>query len=370
MNAHTKATTLVFNPDAPEYAPDIRQFQGCPTLSVTRGGRIFAGWYSGGNAEPRIENYDILVYSDDGGRSWSKPLFFVPSSREELVHSIDIQTYIDPDGKLHVYWVQNDVKKSGEIPCRPWSPEHPVCEAEGFIFDDLEHSTWEVVCEDPDADEIKFSEPRYVFAGFMRCKPLFLSSGKWLAFAYDQLSDRHAYNVSLDKGKTWTRCHGGKKLFTPFDEGMAYEMQDGAVRLFVRNELGEIGEGYSYDGGETWTDTKPCGVPSPSTRFYVSRTPSGRILLVHNDHNKSRTNMTIKLSDDDGKTWKYSVCIDDRNELSYPDADFHDGKIYLIYDRERRGAKEILFTSFTEEDIMKGEKPEISIISKPGLTNI
>ena len=80
--------------------------------------------------------------------------------------------------------------------------------------------------------------------------------------------------------------------------------------------------------------------------------------------------MTVKLSEDDGKTWKYSVCLDCRGDLSYPDADFFGGKIYLTFDRERRGAMEILFTKFTEEDIIAGVKPEITIISKPGLTEI
>jgi hypothetical protein len=251
-----------------------------------------------------------------------------------------------------------------------WTPANPVCVAEGYVFDDFVHATWEMTCENPDADELVFSKPRYVFDGFMRCKPLFLSSGEWIAFAYDQLSDRHAYNISYDEGKSWTRMHGGKKLLTPFDEGMAYEMKDGTVRLFVRNELGAIGEAYSYDKCKTWTDTSLSDVVAPSTRFFVDRTPTGRIILIHNEHEKNRTNMTIKLSEDDGKTWKYSVCIDDRNDLSYPDAGYYDGRIYLTFDRERRGAKEILFTSFTEDDIINGVKPEITIVSKPGLTEI
>lgn len=45
--------------------------------------------------------------------------------------------------------------------------------------------------------------------------------------------------------------------------------------------------------------------------------------------------MTLYLSEDDGATWKYKRCVDTRNNISYPDADFHDGKIYLSYDRER-----------------------------------
>lgn len=71
------------------------------------------------------------------------------------------------------------------------------------------------------------------------------------------------------------------------------------------------------------------------------------------------------LSEDDGFTWKHKKVIDARMDVSYPDIDFYDGRIYLIYDRERTAAREILFTSFTEEDIMNDDyKFNISIVSK------
>jgi len=45
--------------------------------------------------------------------------------------------------------------------------------------------------------------------------------------------------------------------------------------------------------------------------------------------------------------------------------DFYDGKVYLVYDRERCGAKEILLACFTEENIMdENYQIEISIVSK------
>ena len=75
--------------------------------------------------------------------------------------------------------------------------------------------------------------------------------------------------------------------------------------------------------------------------------------------------MTVSLSEDDGQSWPYRVRFDTRTNISYPDADFHDGRIYLTYDRERTGAKEILFLSFTEEDVIKGTIPTPRIISKP-----
>ena len=78
--------------------------------------------------------------------------------------------------------------------------------------------------------------------------------------------------------------------------------------------------------------------------------------------------MTVYLSEDDGVTWKYKRLIDDRNNLSYPDVDFFDGKIYLTYDRERTGAKEILFLCFTEDDIMNDSYVfEPAIVSKPSV---
>ncbi len=79
-----------------------------------------------------------------------------------------------------------------------------------------------------------------------------------------------------------------------------------------------------------------------------------------------RANKHDSLSlDDDGETWK-TRCIDSRCDLSYPDADFFGNEIFLTYDRERTGAKEILFAKFTEDDILDDRREiRISIVSKP-----
>ncbi len=63
------------------------------------------------------------------------------------------------------------------------------------------------------------------------------------------------------------------------------------------------------------------------------------------------------LSDDDGKTWKGGLVLDERNGISYPDGFQHpDGRIFIQYDRDRGGEAEILFATFTEADIL-AEKP-------------
>lgn len=86
-------------PDPSTYEKEAqRRFQGCPTVAVTPKGRIFMGWYSGGWMEPHIDNYNLLVSSEDGGLTWSDPLLIIPSDKERLIHALDIQLWIDPLG--------------------------------------------------------------------------------------------------------------------------------------------------------------------------------------------------------------------------------------------------------------------------------
>ena len=365
------ACPLLYRPKDEKYAESIRNFQGCPTIAITRGGRIYLGWYSGGVREPDLENYNLLVYSDDQGKTFSDPLLVIPSEKERGVHALDIQLWTAPSGALYVFWVQNNafpVTEENDGMQGTWEDQRIVVRFDGLLYPDLRHTAWVSVCEDPDAENPIFSEPRNFDIGFLRCKPLVLSSGRWMLFNYDQLSDNYGYSISDDVGKTFRRLYGPKKIATPFDETMAYEKRDGSIRMLARTAVGTLAEAVSHDSGESFCAAFPSEINSPNTRFYIGRTPTGRILLVNNDDRESRVKMTVYLSDDDGATFRYKRRVgDETHQTSYPDVDFYDGKIYLTYDHERTGAKEILLSVFTEEDIMQGSDVPIParIISKP-----
>ena len=362
---------MLYRPKNEKYAESIRAFQGCPTLSVTRGGRIYLGWYAGGAREPDMENYNLLVYSDDNGETFSAPLLIIPSEPERGVHALDIQTWIAPNGALWVFWVQNNA-------FRVTDALSPLCEAQkdlrivvqfdDWIYPDLRHAAYFSVCENPDAENPVFSAPRCFDIGFLRTKPLVLSTGRWLLCNYDQLSESYGYSISDDAGQTFRRLYGAKKNPTPFDETMAYERRDGSIRMLARTADGALAETISRDGALTFSDAVSTGIPSPNTRFYIGRTPSGRILLVNNDDPKIRHKMTVYLSDDDGETFQYKRRVGDETHLtSYPDVDFYDGKIYLTFDHGRVDEREILLSVFTEEDVMKNTDEPIptKIVSKP-----
>lgn len=61
------------------------------------------------------------------------------------------------------------------------------------------------------------------------------------------------------------------------------------------------------------------------------------------------------LSEDGGRSWSRPLMLDERMGVSYPDGvQTEDGRIFIIYDRERKTEKEILLAAITEEDVRSG----------------
>ena len=314
-----------------------RLWQGCPTVAVTPKGKLFAGWYSGGSREPSFLNYNLLVESRDGGLTWSDPLLIIDSIPKENIQAIDIELWMDPLQRLWVCWVQRD-----------WN----------IPLDQPDHlSAWAILCDNPDDDKPLFSKPHYIGDGFLRCQPTALSDGRWLFCAYNWLHDHYAYYETSDQGQTFQAKKAGKRLGRPnFDETMILERRDGSLWMLARTVgIGLLAESVSMDGGKTWAGAFPASIPTPSSRFFLKRLQSGRVLLIYNNSSKIRNNMTAALSEDDGVTWPYSLLLDAR-ETSYPDvAEDQNGNLFIVWDRGRTTFKEILITRITEEDIIAGK---------------
>ena len=135
---------------------------------------------------------NILMRSDDDGNSWKGPELIIDSVPEAKLRAIDIQLWLAPDHKMWVFWCERD--------------DH-------FLNSDERHlSTCAVICDDPDADKLKWSEPKRITIGFLRCQPTVLSDGRIILCSYDWTNDRYGYSESSDGGRTWCRCYGGKKL--------------------------------------------------------------------------------------------------------------------------------------------------------------
>lgn len=333
-----------------KYGPGYRAWQGIPGIEVTKGGRIFSCFYSGGVRE-QLGNFVVLLRSDDGV-NFEDPVAVAYNGTESRCY--DATLWTDPLGRLWLIW--------SVMP---------------------NHSVYAAICDEPDAQELVWGEEFLIGHDVMMNKPTVLSTGEWLfpVSVWDQgvrvmpeeydtkQEERGAFVYrTVDQGRTFEKLGGANMAEPSYDEHMILELQDGRLANYVRTRYG-IGVSYSEDKGLTWTAGEDSGIWGPDSRFHFRRLPSGRVLLINNlkgEEEKVRTNLSAMLSEDDGKTWKYQLLLDERLQVSYPDVALgEDGYIYVTYDRERgcfkttleeayACAREVLYARITEEDIMAG----------------
>ena len=326
-----------------EYADNARRWQGIPGIERAAGGRLWATWYSGGTGEGP-ENYVLLVTSADDGRTWSAPVLVVDPTNP--VRAFDPALWIDPAGRLWLFWAQSYGQFDGR------------------------GGVWAVVTETPNAERPTWSAPRRLCNGVMMNKPVVLSTGEWVlpaAVWSHSAKDKHTELaaekfsnavVSTDQGKTWSRRGGADVPERTFDEHHIVERRDGSLWVLVRTKYG-IGESVSTDGGRTWTPGKPTALPHTSSRFFVRRLASGNLLMVKHSPPEGvkmgRSFLTASLSTDDGRSWQGGLALDARAGVSYPDAvQAKDGRIYIIYDFSRSKERQILMAVITEADVLAG----------------
>ncbi|MDR1963608.1 MAG: glycoside hydrolase [Planctomycetaceae bacterium] len=333
----------ILKPVPDEYGNDKRQFQGIPSMTIAPNGRLWATWYSGGTDEGD-ENYVLLVTSGDAGKTWTKPILAVDVPGP--VRTYDPSMWTDPDGNVWLFWAQS------------------------FHNWDGRSGVWCITTDSGNQENAVWSEPCRLCDGIMMCKPIADSKGRYiLPAAVWNLEPDHPnrtlspgahFVVSEDKGKTWQSLGHSTipRKEALYDEHNIVEKKDGSFWLLHRTKYG-IAESFSTDAGKTWSEAKPSVYPHTSARFFVRRLQSGNLLFVKHggiSQRTERSHLQAFLSDDDGQTWKGGLMLDERAGVSYPDGDqTKDGTIFVIYDFDRYGAKEILLARFTEEDVLAGK---------------
>ncbi|HEX8039113.1 MAG TPA: exo-alpha-sialidase [Chryseosolibacter sp.] len=112
----------------------------------------------------------------------------------------------------------------------------------------------------------------------------------------------------------------------------------------------------SQDKGLTWSIPKDDLLPNPGAGFDMVTLKSGEWLIVFNDLESGRYDLTVAVSDDEGKSWRWKKRIEHDSRKEGPASSHYpsviadpDGQIHVVYSFHRndlRPGKTIKYATF------------------------
>ncbi|HEY2785922.1 MAG TPA: sulfatase-like hydrolase/transferase [Fimbriiglobus sp.] len=191
-----------------------------------------------------------------------------------------------------------------------------------------------------------------------RCKPTVLRDGRILLPLYSDTYSAGLMAISDDGGKTWTASKplAGYGSIQP----SVLEKTNGTLVAYMRENgpLNKVRVSESKDRGLTWGPVGVTAIPNPGSGLDTVRLKNGHWLIVSNDSARGRNSLAVKISDDEGKTWKWT-----RHLEKHPTGSFHypaviqawDGSIHCVYSYFVAGGKSMKHARFNEEWVRAGD---------------
>ena len=195
-------------------------------------------------------------------------------------------------------------------------------------------------------------------------KPFILNGQRLIVPFYSDGLSCSLFAITDDWGKNW-------QFSNPVIGGIGIQptiaiKKDGTLVAYLRDNgppPKRIQYTESKDKGLTWSIARDTDLPNPGAGFDMVTLKNGDWLLVFNNTEDGRYNLTAALSDDEGKTWKWQKNLENdlRGEKAtsshYPAViEGSDGTIHTVYSfhrKDRVPGKTIKYVSFTI-DWLKG----------------
>lgn len=195
---------------------------------------------------------------------------------------------------------------------------------------DLKHPVLDRVAE-------RSKDELYQRLGWMpRVHPLVLPSGRWLLPLYSDTFSASIIAISDDQGASWSVS---RPLFGFGNiQPSLVRKNDGTLVAFMRDNgpHRRIRLSTSSDQGESWSAVTDSSLPNPGAGIEAVRLASGRWLLAYNDTERGRHSLALSLSDDEGRTWRWTRHLEraepGRESFHYPSViQARDGSIHVTY---------------------------------------
>lgn len=183
-----------------------------------------------------------------------------------------------------------------------------------------------------------------------RAHPVELQSGRILVPLY---SDGYSYSIIAytdDGGRTWSGSEPivGVGSIQP----SIVRKRDGTLVAYMRDNgppPKRIMMSESADNGVTWSKVVDTSLPNPGAGAEAINLKDGRWALIYNDLEKGRNSLAVSISDDEGKTWKWTRHLEkeETGSFHYPSLiQTRDGKFHATYSTFISAGKTIRHAAF------------------------
>jgi sialidase-1 len=324
-----------------------------PALITTKGGTLLAFGEGRASLRDHAENDIVLKRSTDMGATWSA-LQVIDEDGSNALNNPTAVVVRETGRVLLMY--QRYAKGFDEHKTEPGYEGPNVCRTLIMHSDD-DGITWSeprditrqvkrptVVTSTATGPGIGIQLARGKYAGRILMPFNQGPYGKWQVYAA----------ISDDKGETWRYAQTvpeGTKGYA--NEVQFAELSDGSVMLNARNQGGDKLRkiAISRNGGATWSATynDPALIEpicqASLLRHSNENDPSKDVFLFSNPATQAaRTNGTIRVSRDEGKTWPISRVLYPGSFAYSCLASLPDGSIGCLFERD--GTKKISFARF------------------------
>src|SRR5262245_53088044 len=351
-----------------------------PGIVETPGGDLLVSWYRG-SGERGAD--DVAVYGawrKKGESKWSDA-----SLMADRPGFPDCNTcmMVDAKGKLWLFWptiIANSWEScltNFRVSSDYSGPGTPKWEREGIILLKPENFKDEAIklfeermaksntgltrIDETRLDKLKerLGDKLYQRLGWQpRCKPTVLPSGRILLPLYTDTFSISIMAVSDDGGANW---YASKPLIGFGNiQPAVLRRNDGSLMAYMRENgpIKRIRVSESKDDGLTWGPVGASELPNPGSGLDGLRLANGHWLLIYNDTTSGRNSLAVSLSEDEGKSWKWTRHLEKEKTGSYHYPSIiqaHDGTIHAVYSYFVAGGKSMKHAAFNEAWIRAGD---------------
>lgn len=188
-----------------------------------------------------------------------------------------------------------------------------------------------------------------------RAHPLVRSDGALVLPLGNENFSLACMAITKDGGKTWAMSKPVPDI--GLEQPTLVEYPDKTIVGFFRNDGPEhrIKRSVSHDGGMTWGPVTLTDRPHPCSGIEAILLKDGDLMLVYNDAENSRDSLAVSISQDRGKTWKWTRHLEDKpgGRFDYPSIiQAQDGTLDVTYSYY---TKTIKYAHFNEDWVKAGD---------------